>query len=94
MATPTFQLVRASIADAKAIGDLVNTFARRGEMLPRTMAEVYGNLRDFYVVHDERGEMVARRVVGVGAMRQGESRSFALRVEVMVPEKSALTAVS
>jgi hypothetical protein len=45
-------------------------------------------------IHDERGEMVARRVVGVGAMRAGELRSFALRVEVMVPEKSALTAVS
>lgn len=43
-------------------------------------------------VHDERGEMLARRVVGVGALRAGEARKFTLRVEVLVPEKSTLTA--
>jgi len=45
-------------------------------------------------IHDERGEMVARRVVGVGALRAGEGRKFTLRVEVVVPDKSALTAAS
>jgi len=45
-------------------------------------------------IHDQRGDMVARRVVGVGALRPGETRKFTLRVEVLVPEKSALTAVS
>jgi hypothetical protein len=47
-------------------------------------------------IHDERGESVARRVVGVGALRPGELRRFTLRVEVLVPESamSALTAVS
>jgi hypothetical protein len=34
-------------------------------------------------------EMVARRVVGVGALKPGESRKFTLRVEVLVPEPSA-----
>ena len=43
-------------------------------------------------IQDERGEMVARRVVGVGALRPGESRKFTLRVEVLVPEASALAA--
>ena len=42
-------------------------------------------------VHDERGEMVARRVVGVGALRPGESRKFTLRVEVLAPEASTPT---
>ena len=41
-------------------------------------------------IHDDRGEMVARRVVGVGALKPGESRKFTLRVEVLVPEESAL----
>jgi amino-acid N-acetyltransferase len=59
MTASTFGLVRASIADAQAIHDLVNAFARRGEMLPRTMAEVYENLRDYYVVHDAAGLAVA-----------------------------------
>ena len=43
-------------------------------------------------VHDEPGQMLARRVVGVGALRPGETRKFTLRVEVLVPEKSTLTA--
>ena len=34
-------------------------------------------------VHDERDEMVARRVVGL-ALRPGEGRKFTLRVEVLV----------
>ena len=41
-------------------------------------------------VHDERGDVVTRRVVGVGALRPGKSRTFTLRVEVLVPEASAL----
>lgn len=40
-------------------------------------------------VQDGRGETVARRVVGVGALRPGESRKFTLRVEVLVPEDRA-----
>jgi hypothetical protein len=43
-------------------------------------------------VHDGQGEMVARRIVQVGALRPGDSRSFTLRVEVLVPEESTLTA--
>lgn len=43
-------------------------------------------------VHDERGEIVTRRVVGVGALRSGESRKFTLRVEVIAPEPSVLAA--
>lgn len=43
-------------------------------------------------VHDAEGEMLARRVVQVGGLKPGESRKFTLRVEVLVPEASALTA--
>ena len=41
-------------------------------------------------VHDEHDAIVARRVVGVGALRPGESRKFTLRVEVLLPEVSTL----
>ena len=44
--------VKAEIGDAQAIHDLINLYAQRGDMLPRTMGEVYENLRDFYVVHE------------------------------------------
>jgi amino-acid N-acetyltransferase len=48
----TLRAVKAEIADAQAIHDLINLYAQRGDMLPRTMGEVYENLRDFYVVRD------------------------------------------
>jgi hypothetical protein len=41
-------------------------------------------------IHDEHDNIVARRVVGVGALRPGESRKFTLRVEVLMPEVSTL----
>ncbi len=58
-AAATWQLTRAEISAAQAIHDLVNTFAAKGEMLPRTIAEVYENLRDLYVVRDDAGATVA-----------------------------------
>ena len=36
-------------------------------------------------IRNERGEEVARQVVGVGALRAGESREFSLAVEVATP---------
>jgi len=54
METVTQRVVveKAGMADALQIHELINEFARRGDMLPRTVAEVYENLRDFFVVRD------------------------------------------
>jgi len=82
MTTASHQIVRASIGDAKAICELVNTFARRGEMLPRTMSEVYQNLRDFYVVRDERGETVACGGLHILWEDLGEIKSLAVREDM------------
>jgi amino-acid N-acetyltransferase len=46
------QARKAEIGDAQAIHDLINLYAQRGEMLPRTMGEVYENLRDFFVASE------------------------------------------
>ena len=54
--TETLRAVKAEISDAQGIHDLINLYAQRGDMLPRTMGEVYENLRDFYVVHED-GEL-------------------------------------
>lgn len=75
-------LTRASIADAKAIHDLVNTFARKGEMLPRTMAEVYENLRDFYVVRDESGAAIACGGLHILWENLAEIKSLAVREDM------------
>lgn len=36
-------------------------------------------------IRDERGQEVSRQVVGVGALRPGESRTFTLSVEMLTP---------
>ena len=84
---PAVRVVRASVSDAKAIHDLVNTFARKGEMLPRTMAEVYENLRDFYVVRDEvvgdeGGEVLACGGLHILWEDLGEIKSLAVREDL------------
>ncbi|HEX5480343.1 MAG TPA: N-acetyltransferase [Dehalococcoidia bacterium] len=81
-ATADYRLLRASVADGEAIHDLVNTFARRGEMLPRTMSEVYQNLRDFYVVHDEQGRAVACGGLHILWADLGEIKSLAVREDL------------
>ena len=45
-------------------------------------------------IHDAQGGMLARRVVGVGAIRPGETRRFTLRVEMQVAEKPTPAAAS
>ena len=49
---------RATVRDVDGITDLVNFWAARGDMLPRTKGETYENLRDFFVIR-EHGEVVA-----------------------------------
>jgi amino-acid N-acetyltransferase len=70
----------AEVSDARAIHDLVNGFARRGEMLPRTMAEVYENLRDFSVVR-EADELVACGALHIMWEDLAEIRSLAVQEE-------------
>jgi len=46
------RLRRARVSDVQAMHRLINHFAERDEMLPRSLNELYENLRDFYVVED------------------------------------------
>ncbi|MBC7326826.1 N-acetyltransferase [bacterium] len=50
-------LRKARIEDIKEIYNLVNYFAQKGEMLPRSQSELYENMRDFFVVEDN-GEVI------------------------------------
>ncbi|MGQ9683549.1 MAG: N-acetyltransferase [Anaerolineae bacterium] len=56
------QVRPARLADVEAIVELVNGYAAKGEMLPKSLNQVYQNLRDF-VVAEEKGE-----IVGCGAL--------------------------
>lgn len=46
---------KAKISDVKQIQKMVDVYARKGEMLPRSLSELYDNLRDFYV-YEEKGK--------------------------------------
>jgi amino-acid N-acetyltransferase len=43
---------KAQICDVKEIQKLLITFANRGDMLSRSLSEIYESLRDFYVFED------------------------------------------
>ncbi len=44
---------KAQIADVKDIQKILMTFANRGDMLSRSLSELYESLRDFYVVEED-----------------------------------------
>ncbi|MGC8810557.1 MAG: hypothetical protein ACP5Q3_09940, partial [bacterium] len=49
---------KAKISDVKEIQKLIEQSAKKGEMLPRSLSELYDNLRDFYVyLNEEEGNI-------------------------------------
>lgn len=52
----TYKVEKATIHDATQIHKLINSFADNGEMLPRSLSEIYENIRDYFVVR--QGEQV------------------------------------
>lgn len=50
---------KAKIEDVKHMHELVNKFARKGDMLPRALSEMYENLRDYFVIRNRNGKVVA-----------------------------------
>jgi len=44
---------KAIISDTKAIHSLVNKFAKKDDMLPRSLNDIYENIRDYYICFDE-----------------------------------------
>jgi len=57
-------LRKARIDDVKSIHRMINLSAGKGEMLPRSLMDIYSSLRDFFVYYDEEKS----QVVGICAM--------------------------
>lgn len=57
-------LRKARIGDVKTIHKLINISSGRGEMLPRSLMDIYGSLRDFFIYQDEKKE----EILGICAM--------------------------
>ncbi|KPK65587.1 MAG: acetyltransferase [Planctomycetes bacterium SM23_32] len=69
---------KAHIDDAPQILALVNYYAERQLMLPRSLNDVYESLRDFFVRREE-GEVVGCAALHISWQGLGEVRSLAVR---------------
>lgn len=68
---------KARIKDIPAIQKLVNSYANKGEMLPRALSEMYECIRDFFVVR-EGGEIIACAALHVFWSDLAEIRAVAV----------------
>jgi amino-acid N-acetyltransferase len=73
-------LRRARAADVPAIQRLINSFADRDEMLPRSLNELYENLRDYFVV-EARDRVAGCCALHVTWADLGEIKGLAVREE-------------
>jgi len=73
---------KAKISDVREIQKLIESSAKKGEMLSRSLSELYDNLRDYYVYQEEGQD----RIIGTCAMHicwedLAEIRSLVVREE-------------
>jgi len=71
---------KATIKDAGQIHRLVNFFADRSEMLPRSLAEIYENIRDFFVARED-DQVIACAALHVAWSDLAEIKSTAVAEE-------------
>lgn len=74
---------RATVSDGKDIQRLIGGYAERGEMLPRSLSDIYENLRDYHVCVDD-----GNRLVGVSALHVMWDDLAEIRSLAVVPEYS------
>ena len=73
---------KAKITDVKDIQKLIELAAKKGEMLSRSLSELYDNLRDYYVYEEDKQNLL----IGICAMHicwedLAEIRSLIVREE-------------
>ena len=68
---------KARIGDVKDIQKLLTNFASRGEMLSRSLSELYEALRDFYVFEDD-GQLLGTSALHIVWEDLAEVRSVAV----------------
>jgi amino-acid N-acetyltransferase len=67
------------MSDVKGIHGLIAEYARKGDMLPRSLADIYENLRDYFVFLGEDGELVGSAAIHIMWEDLAEVRSLAVR---------------
>ena len=74
---------KARMRDVKAIQKLVAEYAKKGDMLPRSLSEIYENLRDYFVFTEDGGEIVGSAAIHIMWEDLAEVRSVAVREDRM-----------
>jgi amino-acid N-acetyltransferase len=73
-------LRKAQISDVKNIQKLVMAYATKGDMLSRSLSELYESLRDFYV-YEEEGKLLGTTALHIVWEDLAEVRSTAVAEE-------------
>jgi amino-acid N-acetyltransferase len=68
---------KAKIKDVVEMQKLINFFADKGEMLPRSLSEIYENIRDYFVVRQDE-QVVACASIHVSWSDLAEIKSVAV----------------
>ncbi|GMR03693.1 MAG: N-acetyltransferase [Gammaproteobacteria bacterium] len=79
-ARPAPSIRQAAIGDVPDIHYLLEIYASQGNLLPRTMSELYRHLRDFFVI-EVNGKIAACGALEIFTEDLGEIRSLAVADE-------------
>lgn len=71
---------KAKIKDIKSIYQLINTYAEKGSMLPRSQSELYHSVRDFFVAEKD-GTVIGCCALHIIWEDLAEIRSLAVQEE-------------
>ncbi len=77
---PAPSIRQAAIGDVPEIYHLLEIYASHGNLLPRTMSELYRHLRDFFVI-EVNGKIAACAALEIFTEDLGEIRSLAVADE-------------
>jgi len=67
------------MSDVKAIQNLIAEYARKGDMLPRSLSDIYENLRDYFVYEGDGGAVIGSAAIHLMWEDLAEVRSLAVR---------------
>ncbi|MBN1188411.1 MAG: N-acetyltransferase [Dehalococcoidales bacterium] len=76
-----YQVEKAKIGDVPQIHKMINSFADKGQMLPRPLSEIYESIRDFFVIR-EGDKVIATAALHVSWSDLAEVRSMAVDKEL------------
>ncbi|MBM2827787.1 MAG: argA [Actinobacteria bacterium] len=74
---------KARMRDVKTIQKLIADYARKGDMLPRSLSEIYENLRDYFVFVENGDDVIGSAAIHIMWEDLAEVRSLAVREDRM-----------